>query len=1217
MTAATHSVLLERYEVTGKLGEGGYGAVYEARDRETGERVALKELTHVSAMSIARFKNEFRAVQEVHHANLVRLDALFEDQGKWFIGMELVEGTDLLTYVYASDAEHGYHEPQLRAAFMQLAEGLQALHSAGFVHRDLKPSNVRVTPEGRVVLLDFGLATALDAKAQSTRANALGTVAYMAPEQAMSSKLSAAADWYAFGVCLYEALTGLLPIDAENPVALLLAKQQAKPPLASAHASGTPPDLDELCATLLSAAPEQRPSGRQVRGILAQRQTLTSHKPSLGPHNDTQAFFAGREHELAELTRAFSEMSAGAQRAVFVEGDSGIGKSALIDHFLHSQGEQTALVLRSRCYENELLGFKAFDGAIDNLARMLAKLDRAQRARVLPPRAALLCRLFPVLAEVKTLDHGSLQGVAADPAAQRVEAFALLIQLLANLSQERPLVLAIDDLQWADVESFRLLSALLTTPVPMRVLILATVRPKSELEAEVAPHIEGLSRLPCVTNVSLPGLPAENARALARELMGPHLPDPWLAAIVEESAGHPLFLTVLARFAGSHDPKSAAELTLDAAIAARIGALSSKARRLLETVALVDVPTAASVCGRAAELQDSDLVRVMAELCNDKLLRRRRAGQLTCFHDRIRRVVAGVLPGPQKRSMHGAIAAALAQGQADASVLARHYEAAGENALAVAAYQKGAEKAASTLAFLRAAALYGRALELSALLPTAAAELTSLRAARAEALACGGMCESAARQYLEAAGHAQGTEQTRLRIAAAQQLLQSANVEEGMKATLTLLADLGVGVPNGSAGKLATLMWDRARVGMRGVKVKAQTNPLTEREQMQLDALGDLSLCISWFEPLTSACMNLSHLRLATKHGQPAHMARALAEEAFSRVMRSPDDERVDALLAQARALAANVMTPALEIRLLLRESYVSQFRWQLIEARERVERAQRIGTEQCADEPWLLTNVRGLVGILRATTGKHVELALSCDQWVAEAHERNDRFALAVLEGSGFGFFRHLMRSDTDTADRVLSEVYDPLPRAPLTAAHLGEFLAAMYCRLYRGGSGSYEWLQRELPRLSDSLIFNMGFAKSLLLSFGAIACMAARRDAGKDDQRKLLEEAERYCRTLSKLPMRFARVTSLSLQGECAALAGDMDKARELFQRARSSSFSGSENFLIHTKIQYLDGLIMGGDAGRQLMDSAVAAYAERGWRDPKRALLMLGPSIEQLER
>src|SRR3954470_11955266 len=99
---------LDRYEPLRVLGEGSYGIVYEALDRATSEQVALKELRQINPASLARFKLEFRALQEVHHPNLVRLDHLFEDHGAWTIAMELVPGTDLLTHVYADDAACGF-----------------------------------------------------------------------------------------------------------------------------------------------------------------------------------------------------------------------------------------------------------------------------------------------------------------------------------------------------------------------------------------------------------------------------------------------------------------------------------------------------------------------------------------------------------------------------------------------------------------------------------------------------------------------------------------------------------------------------------------------------------------------------------------------------------------------------------------------------------------------------------------------------------------------------------------------------------------------------------------------------------------------------------------------------------------------------------------------------------------------------------------------------
>src|SRR6516225_8286693 len=175
---------LKRFERIRCLGEGGGGVVYEALDRERGTRVALKTLRRLTAESLTFLKREFRAMQDVHHSNLVNLGELVSDGDECFFTMELVEGVDWLDYVRSSQAlvatlsPNGsdrpvamtqtapigaasstpiFHEDRLRDALRQLAEAITALHDAGLVHRDVKPSNIRVTHEGRVVLLDFGL----------------------------------------------------------------------------------------------------------------------------------------------------------------------------------------------------------------------------------------------------------------------------------------------------------------------------------------------------------------------------------------------------------------------------------------------------------------------------------------------------------------------------------------------------------------------------------------------------------------------------------------------------------------------------------------------------------------------------------------------------------------------------------------------------------------------------------------------------------------------------------------------------------------------------------------------------------------------------------------------------------------------------------------------------------------------------------------------------
>ena len=181
----TSAATTSRFEMVRYLGEGALGVVYEALDRDRGTRVAVKTLRNVSSEAKARFEHEFRTLRDIHHPNLVSLGELVHDREQSLLTMELVEGIDFIEYVRPlNSADSHFDEKRLRDSLRQLAEALSALHKAGLVHRDVKPSNVRVSGEGRVVLLDFGLVIDV-ATDNPWIEHAGGTPAYMAPEQAL------------------------------------------------------------------------------------------------------------------------------------------------------------------------------------------------------------------------------------------------------------------------------------------------------------------------------------------------------------------------------------------------------------------------------------------------------------------------------------------------------------------------------------------------------------------------------------------------------------------------------------------------------------------------------------------------------------------------------------------------------------------------------------------------------------------------------------------------------------------------------------------------------------------------------------------------------------------------------------------------------------------------------------------------------------------------
>jgi hypothetical protein len=454
-----------RFQVLRRLGAGGMGVVYEALDRERRTRVALKTVRDLGGEDLIRLKNEFRALQDLQHPNLVSLGELCEEAGHWFFTMELIEGVSFLQHVRpgadpgtaetaqtdsnvspsaatwrASPARKLWDaslppsgtldEGRLRDALGQLARGLAAAHAAGKVHRDVKPSNVLVTPAGRLVLLDFGLVTAVVHGEQSSALHAVGTIEYMAPEQAASQRVGPEADWYSVGVVLYEALTGHVPFTG-GPLEVMPRKQSTAPVAPRTLGREVPADLDALCMALLQVDPRTRPTAGEVLTRLGLPTDATP--AALAAAVGAAPPFVGREPELAALRDAYDASRAGAAVAVVIEGESGVGKSALLRRFSEELEARGVVVLAGRCYEREAVPYKAVDGVIDALGRYMSRIADDEAAALLPRAAALVASVFPVLRRVKAVAKAPRAAAEApiDPQELRSRLFAALRELVA------------------------------------------------------------------------------------------------------------------------------------------------------------------------------------------------------------------------------------------------------------------------------------------------------------------------------------------------------------------------------------------------------------------------------------------------------------------------------------------------------------------------------------------------------------------------------------------------------------------------------------------------------------------------------------------------------------------------------------------------------------------------------------------------------------------
>ena len=1205
----------DRFEIRGRLGAGATGVVHRAFDRVRGCDVAIKSLVRAGGRELYRFKREFRALADLAHPNLAALHELYTVDDEWMFTMELVDGVPFLDWVRPAPGRVATEdeptatsatavarpllhpgeldEARLRDALGQLADGLVALHGAGKLHRDIKPSNVLVEGSGRVVILDFGLVADFDFHEtdKTHERGAIGTPAYMSPEQASDRPLTEASDWYAVGVMLYEALTGHRLIDGPADV-VLRRKQELDRPRPGDVAPGVPADLDALCAALLARDPATRADGHAVLAALGRAPSAATERIL---DQAARPPFVGRAAELAALRAAAAAARARSTTCVVV-GPSGMGKSALVRAFLdEASAAGEVAILEGRCYERESVPFKALDGVIDDLTALLVRLPPEELARVVPRDLAALLRLFPVFRRIPELAAPSLSGGGVDPVAIRRRALDALRALLGALAAARPVVIAIDDLQWGDVDSAAALAELIRGDDAPRLLLICAHRAEDATAGELLAELRRAAGERLV-EIDVGALGEADARALWTELRGGDDG----AAAVRDAGGNPMLLTEIARLGAGASVQS-----VDDAVRARLSGLPDDARALLRTVAVAARPIATELMIRAARVGDG--AAAVAALRMERLVRLGGAGLATIepSHDRIREAVISTMTDDERRGTHGAIAAALADADTgDRELLVEHWLGAGDGAVAARYAELAAREAEQRLALHRATDLYGIALLHGDLDDARRGELA---ARRAEALAAAGRVLEAAVEYQNAAALVVAPRARRdLRRRSVEQLVRAGHVDRGIAAAHALLRSVGVRMPRGWRRTIVALLVERLRLRLRGLAFApraADDIELDDRDR--IDLLYSIASGFTFVDPVLVRVLATRMLRLALRAGEPRRLTLALGLELGYRATHGyPATPAIEELFGKASALADDLGQDELRGFVETCGGVAAYLAGRFRVARTRLVHGEAMLRDNPREMHWQLDTAEIFLIATLWNLGEIEELVRLHPGFLRAAVERGNVYLQRGLRGWRSNVV-WLIQGDPATA-RAQATLAAPDfgEGGPYHLHHYYDLLAHSWIDLYeRRQADVFARVERDWPRLARSLTMRIqavDIESHFLRGSAAVAGGA-------------LAIAERCVRRLVRHRSPLSRALAAQLRGAIEATRGDRDRARAAL--AEAISLTDEQGMAAHRAAAEMRlGVVEGGAGGRARFERAVAWFAARGVADPVRLAGVLSPGVTE---
>ncbi|MFN7973548.1 MAG: tetratricopeptide repeat protein [Acidobacteriota bacterium] len=726
------------YDVLQPLGRGSGGAVHLARHRVSGEQVAIKSVVTQDERAVASLRREHDILAGLRHPAIVRVLASGLDDAPPWYAMEAINGTTLEEHVrsfWTPAAEIAAIAEDAVRRILDLAQRicspLAYLHGEGIVHRDLKPRNVLVATDGSIVLVDFGLFWRRGGRDSrellQVGGDAVGTMAFMAPEQWRGEQVDARADLYALGSILFVLVTGRPPFRTKKDV---LDPERAAPVLSSLM-GGVPPSLDDLVSRLLAKRPEDRVGYAQDASLALEKLGAPGTEPCAARSYVYGARLVGRTLALDALTERLDALATGRGGLRLLAGESGSGKTRLLTELGISASRRGMTVLTGECAPPAggaatIAALGALRGPLAAIADRARARDVAEARRLLGDRAGILARYEPRIL---------VPGVAVapeprdlPPEAFRHRLFSALEATLGEVGRTDPLMLLLDDLQWADDLSLQFLAHVAARAMPF--LVIGTYRSEEASDGlralasrgASAPLALGRLDAPAVAEIvgdmlAMRPAPAALAGAVARNSEGTR--SSW------RSTSGPRSRSACSRerpgsgaWARARAPRPSRCPQPSRRSSSATSSLSGDARALVEAASVLgrettgEILRAMRVAMDATHHDATGMKPELAETLARQILEEPEPDVFRFAHDKVREVAYARIDPSIRPSLHRAAASVLGAVPGRMAEVGRHWEEGGARGPARDAYLEAARSAAESYGLLEAERLYGKALQM-------------------------------------------------------------------------------------------------------------------------------------------------------------------------------------------------------------------------------------------------------------------------------------------------------------------------------------------------------------------------------------------------------------------------------------------------------------------------------------------------------------------------